>query len=294
MNPIAKNLNNIRHLLLIMYLATCGALCVIGSTLYLGAKPNFTVITVSMGIIFGVYMINRFTDAQEDFVNNIGKHLFFANKSTLYNITIGILVAVFAVLVAVEKLRLYHIILVSAGIFYSYRLVPWYKKDNGIVFYRLKDIPAIKNITVAVFWGISIFLVPYMFAEIKFTNKIIISILTMAITISTFTNTLFSDIRDKKGDELAGTTTLVVAFGATKCYNLLLALNTVWTIVVLTLFFNNIIDTPHLLVILSLILYPLAYILPYRANKFSKSTIDFISESDLLIFALGLIILSTF
>jgi 4-hydroxybenzoate polyprenyltransferase len=287
MHAFKRNLQNIRPLLVVLYLAFGGMLCACSAMVYAHVKPDLVVCFISVGIIFSIYVLNRFTDIREDFANDIKKYSYFLNRNILFKIALVAFAATIVLLIGLEKFKLYHFALISTGVFYSYRLVPWYSPKKGLVFIRLKEFPFIKNLMVALLWGASIFVVPYAFSHVQIMDYFPIIILGISITISTFTNTLFNDIRDKTGDMLANNKTLVVLWGEARCYLLLGIVNALWLGICILLKTINKIDWAHFVLLNVMLLYPLIYINLYKTKKFSRGWMDFLTESDLLLFAAG-------
>lgn len=285
-------LKDFRPLFLIIYLAFLGMLCVSSVLLYLGDKPNIFVGIISMGLIFFVYLLNRYTDITEDFANDIGKYMFFSKRKFLLKLGFALITSTVILLIALQKLALYHLLLIGLGLIYSYRLIPWYSKNKGLHFYRLKEFPLVKNLIVSFMWGISIFLVPIIFVGHDIPNKFILVVLMTSILISTFNNTLYSDIRDESGDRLINNITLPILIGYKKCFILLSVIDFAW--VILAVFFTlfKLLDIYHLAFLTIMAFYPAVYIYAHFSKKFTRPVIDFLSESDLLIFGCGLALLS--
>jgi 4-hydroxybenzoate polyprenyltransferase len=269
-----------------------GTACVFAAMAYLGAPFNPLAGLSFMGVVFFVYIINRFTDIKEDFANDIQKVVFFSNRKVLYKIALATIFLVGVALVSVNKLSFFHLLLISTGVFYSYRLIPWYKKNRGIFYYRIKDLPLAKNLVVSILWGTSIFAVPILFTQNGIGNSLIITFLMISLTVSTFTNTLFSDIQDIVGDILSRSNTLPAVFGATLSYKVLLAVNLTWLAGIIAFFAVKIIDGYHFGFLAVMALYPLVYIFPHVKKWAKRTTVELLMELDLLVMACGLTLLS--
>jgi len=258
----------------------------------MGETPTILIGMLCIGIVFSIYILNRFTDIQEDYANDVGELLFFQKKPFLYALGVGIFILVIATFVILGKLHSYHLFLFGFGILYSYRLLPWYRKGKGIVFYRLKEIPLAKNIVVSFLWGISIFMIPIMFLDIDTHNIVPLCVLTTAIILSTFNNTLFSDILDELGDRFAHNNTLPVIWGARNCFILLTSIDIVWELFLIGMVYLGKIDLSHYIFLALFGLYPFVCFVSYITRHLHRQAIEFLCESDLLIFATGLLILS--
>ena len=159
MQSIHSLYHNFRPLIIVLYLSIMGMACTSAVMFYMGMTPDLLIGLIFMGFVFFIYMINRFSDIQEDFANDIKKVLFFTNHKILFKIGIAVIILAGVGLATVNKLNLFHIILISTGILYSYRFIPWYKRGRGILYYRIKDLPFLKNLIVALLWGTSIFII---------------------------------------------------------------------------------------------------------------------------------------
>jgi 4-hydroxybenzoate polyprenyltransferase len=294
MRAIRAYLRDFLPLLSIAYLALLGLLCVLAVQLYIGKPPGLLAGLLFMALIFGIYIFNRFTDVAEDFANDIAKYLFFVERTLILRLGIAAVICALIAFAALQKLRMYHILLVSLGVLYSYRLIPWYVPNKGFVFKRLKELPFIKNLIVSLLWGTAVFAIPMMFAGLPMQSLRHIYILIAVVAISTFSNTLFCDIRDEAGDRIAGTKTLVVLYGKTSAYVILAILNGGWIVAAAILAACGLCDARHFVFILVMALYPLCYIAYYHLPKHSSTILGFLCESDLLLFAAGLSILSIF
>ena len=121
MNTIQIFFGAYKHLLIVLYLSFMGMACVLAAMLYLGAPPDPVVAVTFMGLVFFIYIINRFTDIREDFTNDTAKAVFFEKHKTLLKAGISTIVLAVIALAAANKLSLFHVILIGTGILYSYR-----------------------------------------------------------------------------------------------------------------------------------------------------------------------------
>ncbi len=286
-------IRNSKPLFIIIYLACMGMACVFSATHYMGGTPSPLVGLTFMGFVFFIYMINRFTDVREDFANNATKAVFFNNHKTLIKVAISAAVLSVIALTAANKLSLFHIVLVGTGILYSYRLIPWYQKGKGFTYFRIKELPLVKNLVVAFLWALSIFLIPIFLLDISISNPIIIGFLIAAVAVSTFNNTLFNDIMDIIGDKISGTPTLPALFGNSVSYRVLYSLNACWLTAVVAIFLIGMIDIKHFIFLLTLSLYPLTYISGYARGWLKSGSVEFLMEMDLIIIACGLALLGS-
>ena len=276
-------------LFFISYLAALGLLVVSGTVNYLGTSINYELVSVSVSLIFLVYVINLIYDLKEDFVNRGESAVFVLKHEKILWSIIAVCIAVFVTVIFRQNLSMYYFIILMAGIFYSVPLFPWY--NRGLKFYRIKSIPLVKNVLVAVLWGISLFMVPIIATKAIVPNKTIIIILIISAIISSFINTVFNDILDVSGDAVAGHKTLPLIFGEDNTYTFLTVLNLLWFATVLYLHLKGIINTGHLVFITTLTVYSFLYVTGYRTEGISKKMARLISECDLFLIGTGLFFL---
>ena len=281
-----------RPLLMIIYLAALGSICICASMFYLKMIPNLLAILTFTSFVFFIYIINRFTDLREDFTNDIKQVVFFTNHKVFFKVGVAVAVLAGAGLAFVNKLNSFHFILISVGILYSYRLIPWYKKNQGFIWFRLKEFPLVKNLCVSLLWGLSIFLIPILFSEIPVNNTFLLTVMIISVFLSTFTNTLFSDIMDVAGDKISKANTLPSLWGVRISYKVLLSMGCIWLVSILGMFTMGLLDIYHLLFFLIVLFYPLAYIISYKRNWLNHTAIGILIEMDLLIIASGMVLLS--
>ncbi|MBD3393278.1 MAG: hypothetical protein GF418_14230, partial [Chitinivibrionales bacterium] len=219
-------------------------------------------------------------------------YLFFSRRTLIYRAAIAAVVLAFLALAALEKLRTYHVLLIALGILYSYKLIPWYRKKTGLTFYRIKELPLAKNIIVSTLWGSAIFAIPMLFAGYTLPGGLDVFVLAGALTVSTFNNTLFCDIRDESGDRIAGNKTVPVLWGVQDSYVIMVTVSVLWMAFAGVLTLLGLQSIPHFVFVAAVALYPFAYTMYYRNPGHSRAVLDFLCESDLLVFGSGLAALS--
>lgn len=159
-------------------------------------------------VAYSIYNLNRKTDEDEDAVNRQDRFAFTKRyESFLYY---G---ALLFLMIALALSALYGIPAVLAtsapfiiGTLYSFRLLP---KRFG--YQRLKEIPAVKNISVGLAWGILLSLLPVFFWHREPDAATAITFLLFFTW--GFMASMIPDIRDRAGDAVAGVRTIPVIFG---------------------------------------------------------------------------------
>src|SRR6185295_445608 len=77
MHTLKLRLQEMKPAFILFYLSFMGFMCAVSAQMYLKIRFDPVICLCFTGLIFGIYTFNRFTDATEDFANDIGKFLFF-------------------------------------------------------------------------------------------------------------------------------------------------------------------------------------------------------------------------
>ncbi len=287
-------LDRYRPVLSILYLSAGGVMAVVGVMMYLGVEFSALSCVVSLGTIFGVYALNRFTDLREDFANDSARSVFFTQHRGLFRLTVLALAGVVVSLTAAGRLSVYFLGLLAVGVVYSCRLIPWKRPGGHLVFLRFKEVPLVKNVLVSALWGASVFVVPIMLTGRSVAGQELFSVglLAGAMMLSTFNNTLFGDILDEKGDRLVGTRTLPVLLGTRPCAVVLALVDSLWLLTATMVVLVRPVSAPVLVLVYVLGVYPAVYLVPYWNEKLSRTRLEFLSELDLMVFAVGMGVIS--
>jgi len=292
MTSLIAKMTELKPVFTLVYLSLMGFLCATAAQVYMGLEFNPAPTLCFMGVIFGIYTFNRFTDVQEDFTTDIGRLLFFQGKKGYLFIALACLVGSTAFLHGADKLNWMHVLLVAVGFVYSYRLIPWYSQKEGVHFIRIKEMTFVKNLAVSFLWGAAVFLVPALYSGQDIDNAFTVTLLACGLCLATFNNTLYDDIQDMAGDRVAGIKTLPTVIGEGKSVRLLWVLDAVWLAVISSLALAGWLELRHFAFLSLMAAYPIVYIVLDRAGRLPKGWLDFVGESDLLVFSLGLALLS--
>jgi 4-hydroxybenzoate polyprenyltransferase len=182
----------------------------------LGGIPNLSLCLAVSLMTFSVYNLNKLTDIKEDSINAPERMKFLAGKrAQMLYVSLGayVLSAAIAFLTLPSALPVVFIPL-AANTLYSSRLIPSIP--------RLKDIPVMKNVTVALSWAFVCTLMPGI--EMNEPVKAVMPVVYFMIA-RVFINTVIFDIRDVDGDRANGIRTLPVIMGERKTTFTLLAVN---------------------------------------------------------------------
>jgi 4-hydroxybenzoate polyprenyltransferase len=289
---LTDSITRYRAILSLLYLAALGALCVYSVEAYFGLDFSPLLLFVCVCLILGIYLLNRVSDIQEDFNNDTSRLIFYEKQRLYLYGSVGLLGLAMAILIVTQHFHWIYPSLLGLGICYSYPIIPILRAGR-IDFKRLKDITLVKNLAVALLWGLCVVLVPIAYAgeSAQFSNMA--WYFSIALTLSTFTNTLFDDMLDEPGDRLAGVMTLPVLMGLPWCYGLLLTVGVGWGIILGLSHFLGWIGGGHALFLECLAAYPLLYMGAHKLMPLRKTLVDMLSESDLLFFGVGLIVLAS-
>lgn len=290
MSSFNVRIHEFKHVFTLVYLSGMGFLSVYSVGRYLGVPFEPYSCFSFMGIIFGIYTLNRFTDTAEDFTNDIGKLLFFQRKKVFLFLACGALAISIGTLLATRKWNWMHFLLLAMGFAYSYRILPWYSPAAGFRLLRIKEMTLLKNLSVSFLWGASIFVVPILYSGAAY-HALTIWVLALGLFISTLNNTLFDDILDEAGDRVAGIKTLPTAWGGRNSQIMLIAIDLAWLCLVAALRYTGAIDPAHAAFLGFLGMYPFLYMGLHMGGRASKGLVSFISETDLLFFAVGMLLL---
>ncbi|MBD3317184.1 MAG: hypothetical protein GF344_15465 [Chitinivibrionales bacterium] len=275
---------------LVTHLALGGVLWVMAASWYLGCRPDPAVSLIFAGLVFGIYMINRFTDRREDLANNSDRLWLMERGHVFFYLGVLGLAGSTGLLVVNEAMTGFHLALILLGLAYSYRFFPWLERGE-IRFVRLKEIPFVKNLTVGLLWGSSVFVIPILFHGLEATLSLGMVLLVVASTTTVLTNTIFCDVRDVTGDRLAGNRTLPCLIGVSATYKMLAALNIVVIATASIAYAFNAAEVGQLTYVFLVSFYPLIYIVAHERKWLSRAWVEFVADSTPMICAAGLVLL---
>jgi 4-hydroxybenzoate polyprenyltransferase len=245
----------------------------------LGMDPEIQVCFSVFLMTFSVYSLNKLTDMKEDAVNMPERLSFLNGRKKLVLCYSLIAYAISVLLAFLDKPSTLPILFIplASNVIYSIKLIP------GIP--RIKDIPVMKNLFVAISWTLVCTLLPAM--HLKGAPGISIQILIYFILVKLFINAVVYDIRDVKGDRENGIRTLPVLIGPKKTVGILLMLNT--TLLPWLMFAGSRIQ----LISACLILYGYVYTLYFSVLR-SPQLFDFFVDGEWLLVSMVLLTLRGF
>ena len=195
-------------------LSLSGMLLYALSSLLCGSPPNPLLLQSAFMVTFAVYTLNLVTDASEDKTNRGEPEKI--NKQLVMMSTLAISSAIFFSAFLGIKAVLVISAPFLAGIVYSVKIVPKIP--------RVKEIFAATSTIVAVSWGVTSALLPFIQETVQ-PDKMFIVFLYVFIQI--FIGTVLSDVLDMTGDLKSGINTIPIKLGLPKTKTLLVLMNTV-------------------------------------------------------------------
>ena len=279
----------------IVWLAIAAGLQMAGALLFFKSAVDPILITAYFFITFGVYLLNKFTDSEDGF-NCPERRMFFQNHSKLILLPITMFSVSLLLLAATGRLYLSHIVLTVLGILYSVQLIP-YRKSRSTRFTRLKDILFIKNISVALLWGITPFAIAANragFSNMSSPSDLAVIILSFCST--WLINTTSCDVRDIAGDRHVGVKTVATILGKRNTGLYLLGFGLMTSILVCAAGATGLAGRPACLLFIGTMAWTAIVVLPIYLNNFRipGNLIEPLIDSQAVVCGAGLITLALF
>jgi 4-hydroxybenzoate polyprenyltransferase len=219
---LKKNFNDFIHFLvfssIFMGMQGVGLVYVAAFTQGVECMPVCIVIMFLLG--FSIYNLNRKTDEAEDAINHQDRYRFTKKyEKSLYNAAIigcgfalilGAWYGLMTFLMVVLPLIL--------GILYS---IPCLPPATG--YRRLKEVPLLKNLIVAIAWGVPLTFIPLYVSNNPVTLATAISLVYLSSFV--FIASVLPDVRDMEGDKVAGIRTIPTVIGVKQTMMLIIGIN---------------------------------------------------------------------
>ncbi len=235
-----------------LFVAGTGFFQTFAGFVLMGIEPHAYVCISVFLMTFSVYSLNKLTDIDEDAINTPDRLKFLQGRKKLVLYYSLCAYAVSALLAVIGNLSALPVVFIPimANAVYSSRLIPGTP--------RLKDIPVMKNVVVALSWSLVCTLMPALHAGETPTANMIAPVLYFMIA-RVFINTVTFDIRDVEGDRQNKVITIPVLLGTKNTALLLLTVNS--TLIPLLFSAGN-----HLLAQI-MVLYGYIFILYFRKRR---------------------------
>jgi 4-hydroxybenzoate polyprenyltransferase len=185
--------------------------------LLLDVRPNVMVCFAVFLMTFSIYSLDKITDSNEDSINMPERQRFLPGRKRYILYYSLAAYALSALITLLDKPLALPIIFIplAANAVYGSRIIP----DAP----RLKDVPVVKNLVVAISWALVTTLLPAMNMAEK--SSLVIASVFYFMLAKVFINAVLYDIRDIKGDKEMGIRTMPVLLGSRKTTAILLGIN---------------------------------------------------------------------
>ena len=198
-----------------LFIAGVGFFVTYIASILLGINPSVPICIAVSLIVFSIYSLDKLTDSKEDAINAPKRMIFLEGRKELilfYSIAAYVLSLILIFLEIPSALGI-ALVPIAANAAYGSKLLP------GMP--RLKDIPVMKNLVVAITWASIATLLP----GAHNAPAISIAIVFYFVFVKCFINTVLYDIRDIKGDRENGVKTMPVILGPKRTAAILLLIN---------------------------------------------------------------------
>ena len=187
---------------------------------------------IAMLYVYGMHVLNRFLDKEPNKYNDPRRAFFYSkNKgflvvSSLAGITAGLILSL--------SLGLIQLLLFAGltmlGLAYSIPIIPWKSKYLGR-YSKIKDLPGSKDLTEALAWGTISSFLPVVGVKGVFWPGVFASF--FFVSSMCYIRTGFFNILNIQGDVIVGKETLPIALGEKRAFNLLMMVNSIFTLMLL-------------------------------------------------------------
>jgi len=228
-------------------------------------EPNLVISFAVFLISFCVYSLDKVADVNNDRTNMPERCGFLAGRRNMViAYSFAAYIGALAIVWMIEPMAVPVVFIpFLANAFYGTKLI------SGVP--RLKDIPVMKNLIVAIAWSLTTILIAGY--QVLFSAPFMVGMVVYFMLIKTFIDTVLYDVRDVKGDREAGVKTMPVLLGEKKTIAALLLLNS--TLIPWIMLAHE--SVRPLAAILTV--YGYAYIVYFRTRR-NPLVLDFIVEGE--------------
>ncbi len=280
----------------LFFLGMIAGLTFFAASMHLSIALDTTLIITSIFLTFGLYLINQYTDHKEDLINRTdNRFLFQKRRWPLFIAILFVTVSVF-VLAATNRLVPWHMLLIIVGgVLYNFRIfpVPDPKQNWHLKGVKIKEMVLIKNIVVSLMWSCSAYIIIMQYKQISVFERPDCLVVIGCFFLSSMVNTMTSDIDDIRGDSAANIKTYATQYGLHGTYAFLFII----TILALTaLFFlsqSEQVGAAEVFYFLGCVLWVYIVTSPFMKKILRSQMLrDFLTDSEALVCAVGLILIS--
>ena len=232
---------------------------------------------------FSVYSLDKLSNIKEDSIS-LSERAGFISRHKKILIYITITSYVFAIVLAgLENIVALFVIIfpLCIGLIYSIKI-------SNV---RLKDVPALKNISISISWAVVGTFLPLAVSSKPF---IPIALILYLGFIKCFINTVLFDVRDIEGDSVNGIRTIPVIYGLKKTKSLLLFLNSTLILWLIICYYEDLFHQYIFILIIS-VFYGFGNVSYFcRKNTEISKSIDMFVDGEWIWIAICVFLLSTF
>lgn len=244
-------------------------------------KPRFIYFLLTFLYIFSMYILNQFTEQMSVGFNYPGKKHFY-DRHRVILITAGVLSGIVSLVLSFSLgITVFSLLFIAAlmGIIYQVKVLPE-RFEKIFKYQRLKDIPASKDIFLALGWVVVIVLFPLLGAGKALTFETIL--LLIFVFTMVFVHSLIYGIRDLQGDIMIGKETLPILLGERKSIKFIKTL-CIFLIGLFFIFFLKGLIPSYSFSLLIMPVYILIYINVYKNFNFNRDSFELIIDTPFLL-----------
>jgi 4-hydroxybenzoate polyprenyltransferase len=194
-----------------------------------GSSPAWHAVPPVLLAGFGLYQLNRVFDLVEDQVNDPAAYArTAAARNMLRSLAVSALLASLGLSMVLMNYRATALLAVMLlpGVLYS---VPFLRREPGEP-HRLKQVFGLKNVIPSVVWPVTTILYPALASPGVRGLPLAFAIILVACSV--FTIEVAWDVRDSRGDRVAGIRTLATEFGPNRALQVPLVVSCVQALVI--------------------------------------------------------------
>ena len=197
-----------------------------------GGKKSIIYPVIAMLYVYGMHVLNRFLDKEVNKYNEPGMAIFYSkNKGFLVISSLAGIVAGLILSLSLGYIQLLLFVgLTMLGLAYSIPIIPWKSKYLGR-YSKIKDLPGSKDLTEALAWGTISSLLPVIGVDGIFWPGVLTSF--FFVSSICYIRIGFFNILNIQGDIIVGKETLPIALGEKRAFNLLMLVNSIFTLMLL-------------------------------------------------------------
>jgi (E)-4-hydroxy-3-methyl-but-2-enyl pyrophosphate reductase len=223
-----------------IYVALGAGFLTYAASLLQGIRPMWETIVITVLYIFSMHVLNRFTDKTAGRFNDPERMMFYEKHSRKLMVS-AVASALTGLVIALSLGPVaFFVLLLSCifGVMYSMRIAPK-GLDRFIKYKRLKDIPASKDLFIAMAWSIVAVILPFIVSGKGISAA---TLVTFFFTFSVlFIRATIFDLRDMQGDRIVGRETFPIIVGENRALNIMKGLAVITGLVlIVSMFFYSI------------------------------------------------------